>query len=102
MTLEGVSFWPFYSINDLKSALGKLSPNKKIVSFQQILKVGENIKIDICKCPINVELVKKSSNRPGHLQMPFQIHLLLCGMAVRKYGSMYYNFSKLTTRYKYA
>ena len=78
MTLEGVSFWPFYSINDLKSAFGKLSPNKKIVSFQQILKVGENIKIDICKCPINVELVKKSSNRPGHLQMPFQIHLLLC------------------------
>ena len=71
MTLEGVSFWPFYSINDLKSAFGKLSPNKKIVSFQQILKVGENIKIDICKCPINVELVKKSSNRPGHLQMPF-------------------------------
>ena len=49
-----------------------------MVSFQQILKVGENIKIDICKCPINVELVKKSSNRPGHLQMPFQIHLLLC------------------------
>ena len=78
MTLEGVSFWTFYSINDLKSAFGKLSPNKKIVSFQQILKVGENIKIDICKCPINVELVKKSSNRPGHLQMPFQIHLLLC------------------------
>ena len=59
MTLEGVSFWTFYSINDLKSAFGKLSPNKKIVSFQQILKVGENIKIDICKCPINVELVKK-------------------------------------------
>ena len=81
MTLEGVSFWPFYSINDLKSALGKLSLNKKIVSFQQILKVGENIKIDICKCPINVELVKKSSNRPGHLQMPFQIHLLLCELA---------------------
>ena len=78
LTLEGVSFWPFYGINDLKSAFGKLSPNKKIVSFQQILKVGDNIKIDICKCPINVELVKKSSNRPGHLQMPFQIHLLLC------------------------
>ena len=77
MTLEGVSFWPFYSINDLKSAFGKLSPNKKIVSFQQILKVGENIKIDICKCPINVELVKKSSHRPGTLQMPFQIHLHL-------------------------
>ena len=52
-----------------------------MVSFQQILKVGENIKIDICKCPINVELVKKSSNRPGHLQMPFQIHLLLCVLA---------------------
>ena len=52
-----------------------------MVSFQQILKVGENIKIDICKCPINVELVKKSSNRPGHLQMPFQIHLLLCELA---------------------
>ena len=49
-----------------------------MVSFQQILKVGENIKIDICKCPINVELVKKSSHRPGTLQMPFEIHLHLC------------------------
>ena len=54
----------------------------KMVSFHQISKMGENIKVDICKCPINVELVKKSSNRPGHLQMPFQIHLHLCGMYV--------------------
>ena len=58
-----------------------------MVSFQQILKVGENIKIDICKCPINVELVKKSSNRPGHLQMPFQIHLLLCAKKPNLGGS---------------
>ena len=55
-----------------------------MVSFQQILKVGKNIKIDICKRPINVELVKKSSNRPGHLIMPLQIHLLLCA-AVKGY-----------------
>ena len=51
-----------------------------MVSFHQISKMGENIKVDICKCPINVELVKKSSNRPGHLQMPFQIHLHLCAL----------------------
>ena len=49
----------------------------KMVSFHQISKMGENIKVDICKCPINVELVKKSSHRPGTLQMPFQIHLHL-------------------------
>jgi len=58
--------------------LRKSFSTEKMVSFQQILKVGENITIDIYKCPINVELVKKSSNRLGHLQMPFQIHVLLC------------------------
>ena len=49
-----------------------------MVSFHQILKKGQNIKIDIWKCPIKVELVKKSSYRAGTLQMPFEIHSNLC------------------------
>ena len=55
-----------------------------MVSFHQISKMGENIKVDICKCPINVKLVKKSSHRPGTLQMPFQIHLHLCAILIFK------------------
>ena len=51
-----------------------------MVSFHQILKKGQNIKIDIWKCPIKVELVKKSSYRAGTLQMPFQIHSNLCAI----------------------
>ena len=49
-----------------------------MVSFHQILKKGQNIKIDIWKCPIKVELVKKSPYRAGTLQMPFEIHSNLC------------------------
>ena len=33
--------------------------------FHQIFKQGQNIKIEIWKCPIKVELVKKSSHRGG-------------------------------------
>ena len=82
MTLEGVSFWTFYIHKSVEIVIRESFSTEKMVSFQQILKVGENIKIHICKCPINVELVKKSSNRPGHLQMPFQIHLLLCVLMI--------------------
>ena len=57
----------------------------KMVSFHQISKMGENIKVDICKCPINVKLFKKSSQRPGTLQMPFQIHLHLCAVVLFKF-----------------
>ena len=53
---------------------------EKMVSFHQILKKGQNIKIDIWKCPIKVELVKKSSYRAGTLQMPFEIHSNLCAV----------------------
>ena len=33
--------------------------------FHQIFKQGQNIKIDIWKCSLKVELVKKSSHRGG-------------------------------------
>ena len=56
------------------------STEKMVISFHQILKKGQNIKIDIWKCPIKVELVKKSSYRAGTLQMPFQIHSDRCAM----------------------
>ena len=46
--------------------------------FHQIFKQGQNIKIEIWKCPIKVELVKKSSYRAGTLQMPFEIYSNLC------------------------
>ena len=60
--------------------MGESFSTEKMVSFHQILKKGQNIKIDIWKCPIKVELVKKSSYRAGTLQMPFEIHSNLCAI----------------------
>ena len=60
--------------------MGESFSTEKMGRFHQILKKGQNIKIDIWKCPIKVELVKKSSYRAGTLQMPFEIHSNLCVM----------------------
>ena len=76
--VEGGQFGHFIYINELKFWMGECFSTEKMVSFHQILKKGQNIKIDIWKCPIKVELVKKSSYRAGTLQMPFEIHSNLC------------------------
>ena len=37
--------------------MGESFSTEKMISFHQILKKGQNIKIDIWKCPIKVELI---------------------------------------------
>ena len=76
--LEGSQFGHFIYINELKFWMGESFSIEKMVSFHQISKKGQNIKINILKCPIKVELVKNSSHRAGTLQMLFEIHSNLC------------------------
>ena len=75
---RGDQFGHYIYINELK--MGESFSTEKMVSFHQIFKKGLNIKIDIWKYPIKVELVKKSSHRAGTLQRPFQINSNLCAM----------------------
>ena len=64
MTRAGDIICGWHHMNELKFWMEK-SFSKKMFSFHQIFKQGQNIKIEIWKCPIKVELVKKSSHRGG-------------------------------------
>ena len=66
-----------YTLMSWNFRWGKVSLQKKWSVF---ITFKKRLLLNTWKCPIKVELVKKSSHRAGTLQMPFQIHSDRCGM----------------------